>query len=82
MKRRQRLLLLPLLGVVAAAADADVSASSSVLPMRGISPGSRCTKLIMPAWLSSSKELRERARSAMIQVKLMALDEHPSCLRP
>lgn len=48
----------------------------------GSSPGSRCTKLIMPAWFSSSKELRERARSAMVQVKLMALDEHPSCLHP
>lgn len=32
--------------------------------------------------LSSSKKLRERARSAMVRVKLMALDEHPSRLHP
>lgn len=64
------------------AADVDASAGSSALPVRGISPGSRCTKLIMPAWLSSSKERRERVRSAMVQVKLMALDKHPSCLHP
>lgn len=50
-KKEAKASLLPLLGVVAAAADADASAGSSALPVRGISPGSRCTKLIMPAWL-------------------------------